>query len=311
MTRRNVITRAPPVREGFVTGAGARIYFKTLGTGCPLLLLHGGPGADHSDFLPYLEPLARSYQLVLVDERGSGRSERLADTRRYTLQQMVRDMEHLRAHLRLKRWVVLGHSFGGILAQAYAVRHPERLAGLVLAGTASSARSVDADFRRIRRAASSVLRARLDAHERAGIFQPNGQYTRAYAGFSARALSPYMYAQQPPARLRKPPPPGMEVLREMWVRRSDFRIDGNLKGFDFLRQLSRVKAPSLVVIGDRDLVSTVSAESTRAALPRATLVVMADCAHMMFVDQTVRFNHLLDGFLRHCCRGAAGASRWR
>jgi proline iminopeptidase len=92
----------------------------------------------------------------------------------------------------------------------------------------------------------------------------------------------------------------MEVLREMWVRRSDFRIDGNLKGFDFTAQLSRVKAPSLVVIGDRDLVTTTSAQLSRTSLPRATLVVMAECAHMMFVDQTVRFNHLLDGFLQHC-----------
>ena len=58
----------------------------------------------------------------------------------------------------------------------------------------------------------------------------------------------------------------MEVLREMWVRRSDFRIDGNLKGFHFTRSLARVQAPSLVVIGDRDLVSTATAE-TSVALP--------------------------------------------
>ena len=73
---------ASRVREGFVEGAGARIYFKTMGRGVPLLLLHGGPGADHSDFLPALKPLARRHQLVLIDERGSGRSERLADPTR-------------------------------------------------------------------------------------------------------------------------------------------------------------------------------------------------------------------------------------
>jgi proline iminopeptidase len=94
----------------------------------------------------------------------------------------------------------------------------------------------------------------------------------------------------------------MEVLREMWVRRSDFRIDGNLKGFDFTKSLSRVKAPSLVVIGDRDLVTTATADTSRASLPRATLVVMAECAHMMYIDQTVRFNRLLEDFLDCCTR---------
>ena len=104
--------------EGFVDGSGVRIYYRTLGSGVPLLLLHGGPGADHSDFLPALQPMARRCQLVLIDERGSGRSERLKDPKGYTLSRMVKDIECVRQHLKLERLVVLGHSFGGILAQA-------------------------------------------------------------------------------------------------------------------------------------------------------------------------------------------------
>ncbi len=291
---------ASRVREGFVEGAGARIYFKTMGRGMPLLLLHGGPGADHSDFLPALKPLARRHQLVLIDERGSGRSERLGDPTSYTLALMVKDIECVRKHLELEQWVVLGHSFGGILAQAYAVLHPMRLLGLVLAGTGSSARCIDADFRNLRKGLPAALRSRLASYERAGIFQANGAYNKRYAAASAEAIAPYMYARTPPQRFKNPPPLGMEVLREMWVRHSDFRIDGNLKGFDFTKALARVRAPSLVVIGDRDLVSTATADVSRASLPHATLVVMAECAHMMFIDQAVCFNRLLEVFLDLC-----------
>jgi proline iminopeptidase len=288
------------VREGFIQGAGARIYFKTLGRGAPLLLLHGGPGADHSDFLPALRPLARHCQLVLIDERGSGRSERLKDPEGYTLDRMVKDIERLRQHLKLAQIVVLGHSFGGILAQAYALEHPRRILGLVLAGTGSSARCIDTDFRNIRRRLPAGLRNRLTRLERAGIFAADGAYKNDYAAASARALAPYMYAKTPPRRLKRPPDLGMAVLREMWVRRSDFHIDGNLKGFDFTNSLARVKAPSLVVIGDRDLVSPATADISRASLRRATLVVMAECGHMMFIDQTARFNRLLEEFLSLC-----------
>jgi proline iminopeptidase len=286
--------------EGFVDGSGVRIYYRTLGTGVPLLLLHGGPGADHSDFLPALRPLARRCQLVLIDERGSGRSERLKDPKGYTLNYMVKDVERVRQHLKLPRLVVLGHSFGGILAQAYAVRYPKRILGLVLAGTGSSARCIDRDFRNIRERLPPRLRARLGRLEKAGIFQADGAYKRAYAAVSAKALTPYMYAKPPPPRGQQAPQLGMEVLREMWVRRSDFRIDGNLKGFDFTHSLSRVKAPSLVVIGDRDLVSTATADISRDSLSRATLVVMAECAHMMFIDQPARFNRMLEEFLSSC-----------
>ena len=293
--------------EGFVDGSGVRIYYKTLGRGVPLLLLHGGPGADHSDFLPALQPMARHCRLVLIDERGSGRSERLKDPKGYTLNHMVKDIERVRKHLQVRRFVVLGHSFGGILAQAYATRHPSRVLGLVLAGTGSSARCIDRDFRNLRKGLPARLRARLARLEKAGIFQADGAYKRDYAAASAEALAPYMYAKPPPARFKHSPPLGMEVLREMWVRRSDFHIDGNLKGFDFSRSLARVKAPSLVVIGDRDLVSTATADISRACLPRATLVVMAECAHMMFIDQTVRFNRLLEEFLK-CCTTRQGHS---
>lgn len=295
-------SKALRIREGFVEGAGARIFFKTTGRGVPLLLLHGGPGADHSDFLPALNPLGKRCRLVLIDERGSGRSERLADPAGYTLKRMVMDLECVRKHLQIDRWVVLGHSFGGILAQAYAVRHPKRLLGLVLAGAGSSAQCVDADFRDLRRRLPRVLRSRLTSCEKAGIFQANGAYSRQYAAASAKALAPQMFARNPPPRFEKTPALGMEVLREMWVRRSDFRIDGNLKGFDFTKQLARVKVPSLVVIGDRDLVSMRTAATTRASLPRATLVVMAECAHMMFIDQTARFNRLVGEFVLECVK---------
>jgi hypothetical protein len=72
------------------------------------VVLHGGPGADHSDFLPFLGPLARRNQLILIDERGSGRSERLQDPSKYTLDAMVDDLRCVRRAFGLKRFALLG-----------------------------------------------------------------------------------------------------------------------------------------------------------------------------------------------------------
>jgi proline iminopeptidase len=284
-------------RQGFIEGAGAKIFYKTVGAGPPLVVLHGGPGADHTDFLPFLLPLSRRHQLILMDERGCGRSERLSNPRGYTLDLMVEDIEQLRKDLGLRRMALMGHSFGGILAQAYAIRYSRRLDRLVLAGTAASAKAINADFANIRRVLPAAVRNGMAAFESRGIFRADGLYRRGYASLSARALAPYMYARRPPTSAPDYGLTGWEVLREMWVRRSDFCIDGNLKGFDFTRKLRRVNTPTLVVIGDHDMVSRESADQLRGSLPRAEIVVMKECGHMMFVDQTKRFNALLSDFL--------------
>ncbi|MCX5643352.1 MAG: alpha/beta fold hydrolase [Phycisphaerae bacterium] len=113
-----------PMQEGFVDANGVLIYYKAIGRGAPLVILHGGPGGTHDCFLPYLLPLARRNRLIFIDERGSGKSEKLEDASAYTVESMVEDIEVLRNALKLGRISLLGHSCGGVLAQA-----PDRIGG--------------------------------------------------------------------------------------------------------------------------------------------------------------------------------------
>ena len=76
-----------PIQEGFVDSHGALIYYESVGSGAPLMIVHGGPGASHDYFLPYLLPLMRTNRLVFIDERGSGKSSKLDDPSQYTVAQ--------------------------------------------------------------------------------------------------------------------------------------------------------------------------------------------------------------------------------
>jgi proline iminopeptidase len=120
------------IRNGFVDASGVMIYYEVFGQGKPLLILHGGPGASHDYFLPYLVPLARHYELVFIDERGSGRSQKLEDVSGYTVENMVEDVESVRRALDLGKISLLGHSYGGVLAQAYAFKYQSNLSNLIL-----------------------------------------------------------------------------------------------------------------------------------------------------------------------------------
>src|SRR5438105_14066191 len=99
-----------PMQEGFIDANGVMIYYKTLGHGAPLMIVHGGPGASHDYFLPYLLPLARHNRLIFIDERGSGKSEKLEDPKGYTVENMVEDVEAVRQALNIGRMSLLGHS---------------------------------------------------------------------------------------------------------------------------------------------------------------------------------------------------------
>src|ERR1700722_8727791 len=100
------------------------------------MVIHGGPGGDHSGFKPSFSPLAARMQLVYFDHRGQGRSA-AADPATYTLDENVEDMEALRRHLGLGPIVSIGTSYGGMVAMAHAARYPDAVSHLVLIVTAA------------------------------------------------------------------------------------------------------------------------------------------------------------------------------
>lgn len=118
----------------FASLNGTKIYFDVEGSGyvpdgpkmvgkSVLFAVHGGPGSDHSDFKPWLTPLSEHYQIVYLDQRSNGQSERV-DPSTCTFDQLADDIEALRLYLGLEKIIVLGHSFGGMIAQVFAVKYP-------------------------------------------------------------------------------------------------------------------------------------------------------------------------------------------
>ena len=164
------------------------IYYKMLGRGAPLMIVHGGPGASHDYFLPYLLPLARRNKLIFIDERGSGRSQKLEDASGYTTENMVEDVETVRQALGLGKVSLLGHSYGGALAQAYALKYQANLSHLILGSTWSSSKAMNEVFVRMKQNMSPELRERINRLEAAGLFGHGKDYE------SSRYTNDYMIA---------------------------------------------------------------------------------------------------------------------
>ena len=110
---------------------GTELFYLTRGEGRAIMFMHGGLGADHSYFPPFFDVLADDYQLVYYDHRGNGRS-RVASFEGVTHETWAADADALRAHLGHEKMILLGNSYGGFLAQEYAIRYADHLHGLAL-----------------------------------------------------------------------------------------------------------------------------------------------------------------------------------
>ena len=184
---------------------GYNLSVEELGSGFPLIVLHGGPGLDHQMFRPYLDPLAVEYRLLYVDERSQGRSERV-DPATLSLDRFARDVELLAQALRLDRFALLGHSFGAIIATYHALEFGTAGA-YVISGGADESNAMLAD-----------LEASLEALGEAG--KPiAASWEDEKTVQTAEQLKQLLRVQMPFHFHREPPP---EYGEEIVVRRRCF-----------------------------------------------------------------------------------------
>ena len=294
-----------PVQEGFVDAHGVLIYYTTIGRGAPLMIVHGGPGASHDYFLPYLLPLARHNKLIFIDERGSGRSEKLADPAGYTVENMVEDVEDVRVALGLGKISLLGHSYGGVLAQAYALKYQRNLTHLILCSTFSSTKAINEVFVKMKENMPAELRDRINRMESEGLFghgkdYEKNRYTNDYMVAAwGEGYFPYLYQNHPDANF-DPVAMGVtswDLYREMWGSHGEYVIDGNLSSVEYTDRLSTIHVPTLITVGDHDESDPSMSRVMNSKISGSKLVILPKSGHMTFVDQPKMFLDAVSGFL--------------
>jgi proline iminopeptidase len=292
------------MEEGFVDANGVMIYYKALGKGDALVCLHGGPGASHDYLLPHLLPLARTNKLVFIDERGSGRSSGLEDASGYTVENMVEDVEAVRTALNLGKISLLGHSYGGVLAQAYAFKYQENLSHLILCSTFHSTKQLNEVFQKQLAAMSPELRGRIQNMEKAGLFghgkdYEKNRYTAEYMQAAwGEGYFPYLYQKRPDPNY-EPSFAGTSwtLYREMWGSHGEFVVDGNLVSVEYGDRLGSLTVPTLITVGDHDECDPSIAQDMQSKIPGSKLVILPESGHMTFVDQPAMFIKSVNDFV--------------
>jgi len=249
-----------------------------------VVALHGGPGIDHSQFVPWLTPIAEVVQLILVDHRGNGRSSRPpVETR--TLANMADDLEALRKTLGLGRIVVFGMSFGGMLALTYAVTYPDSVAGLIPCATAASNQALERGLSRLHDIASPEQREAL-ARLRSGTVRSAADLDRVFA-----ALAPF-YEYDP----KRTPPGGFKPIADIDMLNWFFAHDR--KTYDVRSRLAGITAPTLVLTGRHDRIAPPDAsDEIVQAIPGAEQVIFEESGHRLMREENAKFLQAVRGFI--------------
>ena len=263
---------------------GGSLFVQELGSGFPLIVLHGGPGMDHTTFRPYLDPLAEDFRVLYVDQRGQGRSERV-DPATLTLEVFARDIDLLAEALGFDEYAVLGHSFGAIVTTWHAVNLGTATA-YVISGGGDSSEKLLAD-----------VEASLEAMGEAGVpvaaswEQEKTVETEEELKELVRVQMPFHFAGNPP------PGYGDETVGTPDVLRHFANV--GYGDFDFTPDLGRAEKPTLVVVGEKDRTTTTrSARVLREGIAGSELVVISGVGHMSFVEAQDEYLEAVRGFLR-------------
>ena len=273
-----------PLSKQFIDIGDCKLYCEVEGEGRPVVLLHGGPGATHHYFHPHFSQASNFAQVVYYDQRGCGLSE-YKESNGYSLSQAVDDLEHLRKALNYDNWVVIGHSYGGLLAQTYTVRYPESVTGLILVGSSIPApiqlnRTRQYDF------ISDAERDRIQEIQRHKELPAEQRIFNIYLNGDWKRQNFHRPTVEKIAR----------KARYEWKHDTNFNstMGSEMRKVDLRGAFQNCPIPTIIVEGKWDLsLNTDKPEKLHAIHPQSTLVIFENSGHNPFEDEPEKFFQIL------------------
>jgi proline iminopeptidase len=262
--------------------AGAGLYHERVGSGggIPILAMHGGLGWDHTYFRPYLDSLADLARLIYYDHRGNGRSEPPSSWNDVTHRSLVDDAEAIRRQLVDEPVVLFGHSYGGFLAQEFALMYPDSLRGLILCSTAPALDYADV--------ALANARARGTGAQVDAVLSVMSKPVSDDASFRdiCRTIMP-LYFHDANGSL----PRSLMERTEYSAAAYNHALFHCLAAFNTLDQLPRVATPTLVLCGASDWITPPhqGAERLSDAIPNSKMVLFDRSGHFPFAEEPALF----------------------
>jgi len=280
---------------------GARIWTVSFGTGEPIFLIAGGPGNAHS-YLRKFDSLSTTNTLVYFDAFGRGKSDTAINVTEYSLERDIDDLEQLRIAMGFSSISILGHSYGGLVAQGYAIKYPENVSHLILANSFHSflmwQENCDNSNYEIKTNYPEVWDELMKAREQ-GVVSSDQIHQDIYS----RVPYGFLYAYNPEnfkKSVGKPYPNFMnsKLYYQMVGKDGDFIVGNDIGNFDFRKQLKDLQMPILIYGGRYDRVAVPwMMDKFKEYCSQAKYIMFERSGHNPQVEEPIALFKLIRKFL--------------
>jgi proline iminopeptidase len=280
--------------EGFVSVNGGKIWYRVSSEvdKTPILMLHGGPGFP-SYYLNPLLKLSKERPVIMFDQLGCGRSDRISDTTIMTIDNHIEQINSLLKALNIKEFYLFGHSWGAILGLDYYLKNNNSIKGLILGSPCLSAeiwtKDVDTLISTLADSIQIILRNSI-----AGINQDSDKFKSAlniyYKNFYWRKQPLSADIDSAFSQM------GQNVYNYMWGN-SEFIVTGTLKNYDRTGDLSKIKIPTLFVTGEYDAARPSTVKYYQSLIPNSKLEIISNSGHISMHDNPYENIKVISDFL--------------
>ncbi|TFB18477.1 alpha/beta fold hydrolase [Filobacillus milosensis] len=282
-------------KEGYIDVTGGKVWYQMHNyesDQTPVIVLHGGPGSSHWS-LQVLKALADERPVVFYDQLGCGKSDCPDDTSLWHIDRFVEELHQIKETLKLKKFHILGHSWGTTLAAAYYFKHPEGVKSIIFSSPCLSAPIWAKDQDRNRKELPQNVQQTLKDCEENGTTDSEA-YKEATAVFNKHFV---LRLDEKPDWLKEGAKyRGSKVYNVMWGP-SEFHVTGNLKNLDCTAQLERITVPTLYTCGRYDEATPESTKYFSDLTPNSSFHVFENSAHMAYIEEHDQYIQVMRDFL--------------
>jgi proline iminopeptidase len=278
--------------DGLIETNNGVLHYKKYGNGEPLLIINGGPGLDCEGFVPLAELLSDKFMTILFDQRGTGKSIlNKVDSTTVTMDLISQDIETIRNYLKIDKWILLGHSFGGFVAEHYAVHCPEVIKAMILSSTGGIDLGVLNYF-------NENLQMRLSQTERDSLKYWTDKINQGDTSYNAKYnkgkyLAPaYLYNKDYVPVLAKRLAFGGNPQITSLVYKDLFK-----NSFDCKDALKTFIKPVLIIQGRQDITGDGVAYEAHLILKNSTLIFINKSCHYSWWEQKEQYKSEVEKFI--------------